>query len=124
MVNKYEISCSDTKFFHAVTTARKKVNKIEVLFDDEGNRCVEQEGMCNIVHEYFTKLFTGNEDTADLMNFDSPKRVTSEQNEKLISDFSFSEFTLALKQMHPDKVPGPDGLNPAFFSEFLECHGY
>lgn len=33
-------------------------------------------------------------------------------------DFTFEEFTLAIKQMHPKKASGPDGLNPAFFQCF------
>lgn len=27
---------------------------------------------------------------------------------------------MAVKQMHPDKASGPDGLNPAFFPTLLD----
>lgn len=48
------------------------------------------------------------------------------QNMKLTEEFSFEEFTMAIKQMHLDKVSGPDGLNPAFFrvSDRLWCKRY
>lgn len=40
-----------------------------------------------------------------------------------IRDVSFEEFTVAVKQMHPDKDSGPDGLNLAFFQHFWDCIG-
>lgn len=45
----------------------------------------------------------------------SPRFISSAQNAKLIEDITFEEFTVAIKQMHPEKASGPDGLNPAFF---------
>lgn len=33
--------------------------------------------------------------------------------------FIKEEFSHAIFQMHPDKSPGPDGLNPAFYHKFL-----
>lgn len=49
----------------------------------------------------------------------SARRVSYDQNERLTKEVSFEEFTLAIKQMHPYKVSGPDGLNPAFDQSFL-----
>lgn len=43
--------------------------------------------------------------------------VTSGQHEELIRDFSEEEFKRAIKQMHPDKAPGPGGFNPAFYQK-------
>ncbi|KAL8117764.1 hypothetical protein AgCh_015597 [Apium graveolens] len=42
----------------------------------------------------------------------------------LTAEFSFEEFTLAIKQMHPDKASGPDVLNPAFFKSFWSIMGH
>lgn len=36
---------------------------------------------------------------------------------------SYEEFRAAVKEMHPDKASGPDGLNPAFFQHFWSCLG-
>ena len=36
----------------------------------------------------------------------------------LTEDVPFEEFTLAIKQMHPDKAAGSDGLNPVFYRNF------
>lgn len=49
--------------------------------------------------------------------------ITAGQNTDLIRDFTREEFQLAIKQMHPDKAPGPDGFNPAFFQRCWETVG-
>jgi hypothetical protein len=33
------------------------------------------------------------------------------------------ELRTALFQMHPDKAPGPDGFNPAFYQHFWDLCG-
>lgn len=40
-----------------------------------------------------------------------------------MAGITFDEFTRAVKQMHPDKASGPDGLNPAFFQNFWPSLG-
>ncbi|KAL8148089.1 hypothetical protein AgCh_005434 [Apium graveolens] len=39
------------------------------------------------------------------------RTVSEEHNKRLTEEFSFEEFTVAVKQMHPDKASGPDGLS-------------
>ncbi|MCI09489.1 putative ribonuclease H protein [Trifolium medium] len=48
---------SNTKFFHAVASARRKRNNISKLCDNEGNVVEEQNVMCDITKEYFDNLF-------------------------------------------------------------------
>ena len=43
---------------------------------------------------------------------------------KLVEDLTFEEFSVAVKQMHPDKSAGPDGLNPAFYQNFWHLLGF
>lgn len=42
---------------------------------------------------------------------------------QLVADLTFEEFSDAIKQMHPDKSAGPDGLNPAFYQNFWSLLG-
>lgn len=49
--------------------------------------------------------------------------ITSHQNDMLTAELTFSEFTQAVKSMHPDKGSGPDGLKPAFFQNFWNLIG-
>lgn len=106
-----------TKFFHQTATARKRKNKITKLLNDQGEWLDKQEDLCNLINDYFTELFTASADMELDEDFLDPigAMVSSEQNEKLTSSFSLDEFDVAIKQMHPDKSPGPDGFNPAFF---------
>lgn len=46
------------------------------------------------------------------------KQITGEENEGLIAKITPEEAKEAVFSMHPDKSPGPDGLNPAFFQTF------
>lgn len=50
--------------------------------------------------------------------------ITREQNLKLTKEFSFEEFIVAIKQMHPDKASGPDGINPVLFQNFWTIMGH
>lgn len=46
-----------------------------------------------------------------------PLRVTKDINEQLNQTFTEEEIVIALKQMHPTKAPGPDGLPASFFQK-------
>lgn len=113
----------NTCFFHATASAKKKANKIDFLVNDEGEKIENHEGMCDVVKDYFTNLFTEEERTTGEANIASHRVLTSEQNLALTEEFTFEEFTVALKQMHPNKAGGTDGLNPAFFQNFWKVMG-
>lgn len=90
---------------------------------DNGDRVEDQEGMCSVVSDYFTLLFTGEVEEGSLSQDRGIRTISLEQNVKLTEDFSFEEFTTAVKQMHPDKSAGPNVLNPALFQKFWSIMG-
>lgn len=114
---------ANTKFFHASALARKKTNHIACLENNQGDQVHEHDAMCRIVKEYFTEVFSNTRAGNATLNLVSERRVTSEQNAKLVADVTYEEFTCAAKQMHPDKACGPDGLNPTFFQQFWHVLG-
>lgn len=108
----------NTRFFHSSASARKKSNNVVYLIDDDGERVDDPNGMCNVVYNYFSALFSRDTVEEEPTNSDSPRKVTEVQNQMLTGELSYEEFSDAIKQMHPDKASGPDGLNPAFYQSF------
>ena len=47
----------------------------------------------------------------------------NEENVALLSPFSKDEFKEAVMQMHPDKLPMPNGFNLAFYQRFRDLVG-
>lgn len=105
----------NTKFFHAHASARKKNNRVDFLITDEGTKVDSDEVMCAIVHEYFTGIFIANSDIQQSSAGVSPRVISNDQNQELVEEVTYEEFTVAVHQMNPDKANGPDGLNPSFY---------
>lgn len=108
----------NTRFFYASASTRKKSNHIEYLIYDNGTRVDDHQGMCDVVLTYFADLFRGDLTYEDSSHMNYPRKITAEQNSRLVEDLTFEEFSTAVKEMHPDKASGPDGLNPAIFQTF------
>lgn len=83
----------NTKFFHQSASARRKSNRIDYLVDDSDNRVETEEGMCEIVYNYFADLFAGDVSETAINSTESPRRITAEQNEILTEELAFDEFT-------------------------------
>lgn len=65
--------------------------------------------------EYFTELYSDARGDYNSVLDVVSTQVIEEDNANLFAPFSFEEFTIAIKQMHPDKSLGPDGMNPACY---------
>ena len=113
-----ENSDLNTKFFHAQASGRKAANKVSSLVDVNFIVQLDLSMMGFIALSYFRNLFS-----SSLPNFDGSEIpltdvVSLEENESLVAPFSKEEFIKAIKQMHPEKLLGPDGLNPGFYQRF------
>ena len=68
-----------------------------------------------IIVDYFTQIFSSEGGScAEVLQCVEPK-ISAEQNISLLEPFSPADVRAAIFSMHPDKSPGPDGMNPAFF---------
>lgn len=114
---------SNSKVFHAFATSRKKLNHVDMLRNEDGEEVTNHEEMCQVVQRYFTNLFACESRETEIVNEVSSPVISNDQNVGLIADLSLEEFSRAIKQMHPDKASGPDGLNPAFYQHFWNLLG-
>lgn len=81
------------------------------------------EGMCRILKDYFSQVFKESNKCDLVVQEDLDPLISNSQNEMLTADLTFTEFSQAVKSMHPDKASGPDELNPAFFQQFWKLVG-
>jgi ribonuclease HI len=113
----------NTKFFHMSASARSKVKKIEKLMSDENELVTKQQELGEVARKYFQDLFKSKEGSQEpVLSLISP-RISAEDNAILEASITKEELKTALFEMHPDKSPGPDGFNPAFFQKFWHLCG-
>lgn len=113
----------NTKNFHAHASIRKSNNRIDFLMTDAGRKVDSDAEMGEVIHDYFSNSFAASNNVQMNRTIASPRVISAEQNQSLIADMTFEEFTEAVYQMHPDKASGPDGLNPAFYQNFWNVMG-
>lgn len=52
---------SNSRYFHAYATSRRKQNQVNYLRDESGEVISVPEDMCGVVKSYFKKMFSGDE---------------------------------------------------------------
>lgn len=105
-----------------MASARKKVNIGTRLQRDDGSWAKNKRDIHTVAREYFISLFKGNEEELEygLVLNRVTRLITPEINNELTKPFCIEEFREATFQMHPDKSPGPDSFNPAFYQKFWD----
>jgi hypothetical protein len=113
----------NTKFFHMSATTRTKIKKIEKLRNEADEMITGQQNLCEIARRYFYELFTPKGGFLEpVLSLISP-RVSAEDNARLEAPITKEEVRIALFQMHPDKFPGLDGFNSAFYQKIWDLCG-
>lgn len=79
--------------------------------------------MHRLVTHYFTHLFSPIEGDWQQVTSLVSARVTEDDNTMLLRPLCGEEIRRATFQMHPDKAPGPDGINLSFFQKFWNTVG-
>ncbi|MCH79483.1 RNA-directed DNA polymerase (Reverse transcriptase) [Trifolium medium] len=110
----------NSKFFHASASARKRRNTIKKLHDNSGNWITFHDDLCTHIHDYFSNIFSALRGDHFPITSCVQAVVSAEDNSILTQPFLEQEFKEAIFSMHPDKSPGPDGLNPAFYHRFWD----
>ncbi|KAK2449324.1 hypothetical protein QL285_008530 [Trifolium repens] len=113
----------NTKFFHMSASSRQRKKKIVKLVNEANVEVKTQPEICETARNYFDHLFQANTTSHDpILSIIAPK-ITQEDNDRLLAPITKEELKEALFQMHPDKAPGPDGFNPAFYQHFWDLCG-
>ena len=114
----------NTKFFHAQASKRRKQNMITRIWDKFGRWCEDKDSIANAAVTYFEDIYsTSNPILIDEVTAAIPTIVTEEMNMELSRNFTREEIVTALKQIHPTKSPGPDGMSALFFQKYWDIVG-
>ena len=109
---------NNTNFFHSKASHRFRRNCIDTLEDPSGEVCMDEDGISQILVNYYQLLFnSSNLSRMEEVVAGVPCPVTEEMNEVLNGEYTKEEVVTALNQMEPLKAPGPDGLPPIFERE-------
>ncbi|GAU23029.1 hypothetical protein TSUD_336770 [Trifolium subterraneum] len=113
----------NTNFFHMSASSRQRAKKIEKLMNEDNMAVTTQPELCEVARNYFDQLFKAKTAAHDSILALMVPKITIEDNARLVAPITKEELKAALFQMHPDKSPGPDGFNPAFYQHFWELCG-
>ncbi|KAL8114965.1 hypothetical protein AgCh_021696 [Apium graveolens] len=113
----------NSRYFHAAATTRKKNNQITKLQDLEGTWKEWDNGLENLIINYYRELFSGSQSHWEEVVKNVPTSITQDQNDSLLMTVTDEEVKAALFSMHPDKAPGPDGMTPAFYHRHWQIVG-
>ena len=77
----------------------------------------------DVILGYFQNLYKSDAAKSDYCLSTIVLVITDADNEFLLAPYTDIEIEDALFSMHPDKSPGPYGLNPAFFQRYWHIMG-
>ena len=106
----------NTKFFHGVSTQRKRRSFIKGLRDENGTWQENEEVVSGMLIEFYANLFTSSTpgNLEQILEGIQPV-VTEEMQINLAKPFVVEEVESAIKDMAPLNALGPDGMPPLFY---------
>ncbi|CAA0843337.1 Unknown protein, partial [Striga hermonthica] len=102
----------NTKFFHAYTLQKMKLNAISRLITPQCNVLTSRVDIENHISEFYSDLFhtEGSWDGDSILQL-IPRTISDDMNQDLLKPVSEDEIKSALFSLHPEKSPGEDEMS-------------
>lgn len=104
----------NSKFFHGITTVRRRRNNYDMLQDFDGNWVGDQVGLEAMVTNFYKKLFSEEGDREPSCILGAFPSLSMQELEDLNMDVTKGDIFNVVNQMGAYKAPGPDGLQAIF----------
>ncbi|XP_074347573.1 uncharacterized protein LOC141686437 [Apium graveolens] len=111
------------QLYNEICLDKKKTNVLQRIKNMEGAWRESTEEIQVVIEDYFTELFSSSVLNGKLSEREEIKKISDEDNMEHMAEVTIEEVKAAVFSMHPDKSPGPDGLNPVFFQSFWTVVG-
>ena len=125
----FEFGEPSISFLKKLEKASGEKNCIFSLEDDKGNLKQGKEEIISICHTFYKNLYTKepeDESAQDTLLSKINVKVQNEHSLILEKDITERDLHQALRELKPNKAPGPDGLTRAFYLKFWDVlkHNY
>ncbi|KAF7134615.1 hypothetical protein RHSIM_Rhsim08G0178900 [Rhododendron simsii] len=123
-VNWLTYGDKNSAFFHACINQRRQRNQLIMLKTGGGNWVQDEDGINDLIHNYFSGLFEcfGPRDFSEVLA-NVKCCISEDMNAKLIEQVSVEEIKKAAFQLGSLKAPGPDGYPGFFFQRYWDKVG-
>lgn len=110
-----EAICGDenTRYFHACANQRRRRNKIQVI-EHDGREYHGHVQKAEVLHAFYHSLMGCPRNTSWALSLDALYPEGPLSLEQLDAPFSTAEIQIAIRRMHSNASPGPDGFGPSF----------
>ena len=104
---------ANTRYFHLRARGRRRKNHITSISVGD-RRATTHDEMADLLHDYFLQILGQDTVREATLNFGA-LQLPQTDLEGLDADFSEEEVWAVIKEMPPDKAPGPDGFTGSFY---------